>query len=138
MSQRPIHSGEHRGCTSSLFFAVTCFFLNHFEELQTVLFEVELITNNAPLTYFYPNTIETCLTSNHSLFGRQLLYSSNTTSTVVWNLTVLSSTTLNQISNYFLSRWRYEYVLNLRETPGTSKLNINSQIRCPNTFGGFP
>ena len=138
MSQRPIHWGEHRGCTPSLFFAVTCFFLNHFEELQTILFEVDLITNNAPLTYFYPNTIETCLTSNHSLFGRQLLYSSNTTSTVVWNLTVLSSTTLNQISNHFLSRWRYEYVLNLRETPGISKLNINSQIRCPNTSGGFP
>ena len=121
-----------------LIFCSTCFFLSHFEELQTVLLEVELITNNAPLTYFYLNTIETCLASNHSLFGRQLLYSSNTTSTVVWNLTVLSSTTLNQISNHFLSRWRYEYVLNLRETPGTSKLNINSQIRCPNTFGGFP
>ena len=33
-----------------LFFAITCFFCNHFEELQTVLFEVELIINNAPLT----------------------------------------------------------------------------------------
>ena len=103
-----------------------------------MLFEVEMIINNARLTYVYPNTIETCLTSNHLLFGRQLLYSSNKTSTVVWNLTVLSSTTLNQISNHFLSRWRYEYVVNLCETPGTPKLNINSQIRCPNTFGGFP
>ena len=36
------------------------FFCNHFEELQTVLFEVELIINNAPLAYAYPNTIETC------------------------------------------------------------------------------
>ena len=69
------------------------FFCSHFEELQTVLFEVELIINNAPLTYVYPNTIEACLTPNHLLFGRQLLYSSNTTSTVVRNLTVLSSTT---------------------------------------------
>ena len=39
-------------------------------ELQNALFEVELIINNAPLTYVYPNTIETCLTPNHLLFGR--------------------------------------------------------------------
>ena len=75
------------------FFAITVFFCNHFEELRTVLFEVQLIINNAPLTYIYPNTIETCLTPNHLLFGRKLLYSSHTTSTVVRNLTVLSSTT---------------------------------------------
>ena len=46
------------------------FFFNHFEELQNVLFEVELIINNAPLIYVYPNTIEICLTPNHLLFGR--------------------------------------------------------------------
>ena len=37
------------------------FFCNHFEELQTELLEVELIVNNAPLTYVCPNTIETCV-----------------------------------------------------------------------------
>ena len=89
-----------------LIYVITCFFCNHFEEVQTVLFEVELIINKAPLTYVYPNTIETCLTFNHLLFGRQLLHSSNTTSTVVRNLTVLSSTTdkINCISNHFLDR----------------------------------
>ena len=89
------------------------FFCNHFEELQTVLFEVELIFNNSSLTYVYLNTIETCLTPNHLLFGRQLLYSSNTTSTAVRNLTVLSSTTdnINRISNHVLDRWRHEYIL---------------------------
>ena len=49
------------------------FFYNHFEELQTVLFKVELI--NMRLTYVYPNTIETYFTPNHLVFGRQLLYS---------------------------------------------------------------
>ena len=33
------------------FFRITCVCCNHFEELQTMLFEVELIINNAPLTY---------------------------------------------------------------------------------------
>ena len=93
------------------------FFCDHFEELQTVLIKVKLIINNAPLTYVYPNTIKTYLTPNHLLFGRQLLCYSNTTSTVVRNLTVLSSTTdkINHISNDFWHRWRHGYVLNLRE-----------------------
>ena len=68
------------------FFLITFFLCNHFEELQTVLFEVELIINNAALTYVNPNTTKTCLIPNHLLFGRQLSYSSNTASTVVRNL----------------------------------------------------
>ena len=48
-------------------------FCNHFEELQTMLFEVELIINNAPLIYVYPNIIDTCLTPNYLLFDRQLV-----------------------------------------------------------------
>ena len=117
-----------RGGGRSPFFAATYFFCNNFEKLQTVLFEVELIINNKLLTYLYPNTIETCFTPNHLLFGRQLLYSSNTTSTVVRNLTVLSSTTgkINCISNHFLDKWRHGYVVNLRDTQRTSKLKINS------------
>ena len=76
------------------FFAAICFICNHFEELPTVVFEDELIINNPPLAYVYPNnTIEICSSPNHFLFGRQLLYSSNTTPTVVRNLTILSSTT---------------------------------------------
>ena len=91
--------------------------------------EVKLIVNNAPFTYVHPNTIKTCLTINHLLFGRQLLYYSNTASTVVRNLTVFSSTTdkINRISTHFWHRWRHEYVVNLREAERTSKLNINSK-----------
>ena len=106
------------------------------EELQTVLTEVKLIINNAPNAPHLnnapdirlPNTIKTYLTPNHLLFGRQLLCYSNTTSTVVRDLTVLSSTTdkINRISNNF---WHntHEYVVNLCETQRASKLNINSQ-----------
>ena len=63
------------------------------------------------------------------LFVRQLLYSSKTTSTVVRNRTVLSNTTdkINRISNHFRDGWRHEYVVNLRETQRTLKLNINSK-----------
>ena len=93
------------------------FFCNHFEALQTVLFEVELIINNVllPLTQVYPNTIQTCLTLNHFLFGRHLLYSSNTTLTLIRNLTFLSNPTDNWIGEN----------INLRETQRTSKVKID-------------
>ena len=96
------------------------FFCNHFEELQTV--------NWSYWKCVYPNTIKTSLTLNHLLFGRQLLYYSNTTSTVVRNLTLLSSTNdkRNRMSSHFWHRWRHEYIVNLREAQRTSKLNINS------------
>ena len=113
------------------FFRNHLFFCNHFEDLQTVLIKVKLIINNAPLRYVYPNTIKTCLTLNHLLFGRQSSYCSNTTSTVVRSLTVLSSTTgkIKHISNHLWHRWRHEYVLlNLRETQRTSKLNIKEVL----------
>ena len=84
---------------------------------------------------FYPNTIQTCLTCNHLLFGRQLLNSSNTTSTEATNLTVLSSTTdkINRITNHFWDWWRQEYVVNLHETQRTSKLNIKG-VKEPRHF----
>ena len=92
--------GGEEGATP-LLFCNLLFFYNNFEELRTVLFEVELIIK---LTYVCPNTIETCLTPNLLLFGRQLFHSSNTSSTVVRNLTVLSRTTdkINRIGNPFL------------------------------------
>ena len=105
------------------------FFHNRFEELQTMLIKVKLIINNPLLTYVYPNTSKTYSTPNNLLFGRQLLCYSNTTSTVVRNLTVLSSTIdkINRISNHFRHRCRYEYVVNLCETQRASILNVNFQ-----------
>ena len=43
--------------TRAPYFLQSLAFCNHFEELQTMLFEVELIINDAPLIYVYPNTI---------------------------------------------------------------------------------
>ena len=66
---------------------------------------------------------------NHLLFGRQLLYSSKTKSTVVRNVTVFSSTTdeINRLRTlFFKDRLRYIYVVNLSKTQRISKLNTNS------------
>ena len=44
------------------------------EELFTLLFEIERIVSNCPITYLYPNDLEPCITPNRLLFGRQLEY----------------------------------------------------------------
>ena len=62
--QRQIQGRGVRGAGGP-FFLITYFFCNRFEELQTMLFEVELTINTAPLIYVYRNTIETCLKPNY-------------------------------------------------------------------------
>ena len=130
-SEAHLKGGRARGACPP-FLGNHLFFCDLFEELHTVFIEVKLIINNAPLTCIYPNTINRYLTPNHLVFARQLLYYSNTTSTVIGNLTVLSSTTdkINHISNHFWHRWRHEFEVNLREAQRASKLNTNSQKLC--------
>ena len=102
------------------FFCNHLIFCDHLEGLQTVFIEVKLIINHAPLTYVYPNTVKTYLTPNHMLFRRQLLCYPNTKSTLIRNLTVLSSSTdkINSFSYHFWPRCKHEYVVNLHETNG--------------------
>ena len=44
----------------------------NYNELQTILFEVEGILHNRPLIYYYADNNETCITPNHFLFRRVL------------------------------------------------------------------
>ena len=52
--------------------------MSHYRQkglLQTVLYEVEQIISNRPMTYYYSDNEESCLTPNHLLHGRTLRYS---------------------------------------------------------------
>ena len=48
-----------------------------YEELSTLLFEIERIVNYRHITYLYPNHLESYVTTNLLLFGCQLEYSSS-------------------------------------------------------------
>ena len=44
-----------------------------FDELTTILVEVEAVLNSRPLTYVYSDDVEEPLTSSHLVIGRRLL-----------------------------------------------------------------
>ena len=43
-----------------------------YNELQAVLYETEAMLNNCPITYYYEDQSECCLTPSHLLYGRTL------------------------------------------------------------------
>ena len=88
-----------------------------FNELQVLLYEIELAQNPRPLGFVYNNVLEEILTPAHLLFGRKL-YACNSSiqDNVEINLYLPKRVHLiNMLLNHFWSRWQKEYVTLLRE-----------------------
>ena len=85
-----------------------------YEELQIVLYEVEQIINNRPITYYYSDNEESCLTPNHLLYGRTLKYSNFSCDSAPGEL--ITPKKLDNLLSHFWERWRKEYLVNLRES----------------------
>ena len=100
----------------------------NYEQLQTILFEVETIINNRPITYFYDDESEICLTPNHLLFGRNLLLSNPADNELSYphSNEFIKPSKLQNIINHFWDRWRKEYLVNLREY---HRINCNKKNR---------
>ena len=91
-----------------------------YEELLTVLVEVEAVLNSRPLAYVYAEDIEEPLTPSHLLIGRRLLtlpapqqcgeVPSSTQETVTRRARYQ-----RVLADHFWRRWRKEYLLSLRE-----------------------
>ena len=95
----------------------------NYEQLYTVLLEIESILNNRPLTYIYPNDLEECVTPNHLLYGRKLNFTSTNSSTAYDSHETANHQVVADIINQFWKRWLKEYVVNLRETHKFSNQN---------------
>ena len=93
-----------------------------YEELVTVITEVEGTINSRPLTYIYSDDIEEPITPAHLILGRRILTlplnpveledeDYNDTSTALQR----RARYLNRLLESFWKRWRNEYLLSLRE-----------------------
>ena len=101
-----------------------------FDELNTLLIEIESVINSRPLTFVYSDSegISYALTPAHLLYGRWLVTSPNASHFDVINTNEsLTRRTRNQkyLLTQFVNRWRKDYLLNLREFR-TVKLNGKS------------
>ena len=89
-----------------------------YEELETILIEIEGVLNSRPLTYVYDELTESPLTPSCLVIGRRLIEQPTT-----WNDEAMASTVkslgkraryLEKILNHFRGRWK-EYLTGIRE-----------------------
>lgn len=101
-----------------------------YEELETVLVEIEGVLNSRPLTYVYEELTEPPLTPSCLVIGRRVLQQPP-----LWKPTREMSTSralgkraryLEKILSHFRDRWKKEYLTGIREY---QKLQINEPVR---------
>ena len=92
----------------------------NFEELRTLLVEIEGTLNNRPLTYVYDDEegISYPLTPSHLIYGRQVASTpSDRQFEIVSTNNSLTKRALyhKRLLNEFTKKWRKEYLLSIRE-----------------------
>ena len=94
-----------------------------YDELNTVLVEVEAVVNSRPLTYVSLDDFEELLTLSHLLIGRRLLSlpddlgcldDGDEEFTVDGDTLQRRARHLNSVVNHLWKRWAKEYLLELR------------------------
>ena len=108
-----------------------------YKELLTATVEVKMILNSLPLSYVSTEDLEEPLTPSHLLTGRRLLslpernYNEDDPDFDI-NLDTDSLTRrmrhLSNVMNHFWSRWRNEYLMELREYHRVEKRHIGETV----------
>ena len=109
-----------------------------FNELLTVLHEIELILNSKPLTYVTDDVVDDVLTPNHVLFGRNLLPvnedesphdAANDTADTPDKLTARMREIQRPVTKFWKD-WRNDYLLDLREQmrPHNNAVDVKAKI----------
>ena len=91
-----------------------------YEELSTILTEIEGILNSRPITYVYPDVDDEPLTQAHLLIGRRLITLPEEQEVDNWVDDSSESLTkraryVDKLLHHFWHRWRKEYLVDLRE-----------------------
>ena len=90
----------------------------NYEELFTIMTEVEAVLNSRPLTYMYSEDMETPLTPSHLVMGKRSLTLPDTTIKESNEVDLRSDSMrrakyLQTLSMHFWNRFRREYLLSL-------------------------
>ena len=90
-----------------------------YDELRTILVEIEAIINCRPLCYQYSDDVDDMLTPSHLITGRRLLSRCNSVPLDVYdeNEKTLKNRAmyLRTLLDHYEKRWRKEYLTELRE-----------------------
>ena len=87
----------------------------NYEELLTVIKEVENIINNRPLIYMYDDINEQVLTPNKLLFGRNLEVTASSDEVIVEKDLSKREHYVNRLIEDWWKKWRDDYLVELRE-----------------------
>ena len=97
-----------------------------YDELLTTLFEGEAILNSRPLTFVFSEDLEEPLTPSHLIYGKRVLSCPTVDSDDVDVALIQRDSLLhrlkhlNMLLDHFWSRWRKEYLLELRNAHRSS------------------
>ena len=98
-----------------------------YEELETVIYEVECVINSRPLTYIDTDGCEEPVTPNHLMFGHNLHLANNEPSAIDSGNSKISSKRRflyrQKLLRDFQARWTREYLATLRERQKIPKTN---------------
>ena len=86
-----------------------------YEELLTVLSEIQAVINNRPLTFLYDEPADEALTPNHLLFGRKINFEASDYKVPIETDVSNRYIYLQSIIDHYWKRWRTEYLTELRE-----------------------
>ena len=97
----------------------------NFEELRTILVEVETTINNCPLTYMYNGSegVSYPLTPSDIIYGRKIAVTPNRRQfkVVSTNQSLTKKAKHKKLLlNHFTKRWRNEFLLSLREASSSN------------------
>eukprot|EP00112_Aurelia_sp_Birch-Aquarium-sp1_P020282 Seg5190.2 transcript_id=Seg5190.2/GoldUCD/mRNA.D3Y31 product="hypothetical protein" protein_id=Seg5190.2/GoldUCD/D3Y31 len=94
-----------------------------YDELHTVVTEIEAVLNSRPLTYLYADELEEALTPSHLIMGRRLLTLPEVSPTEEEDkdfderedVARRRERYLSKVLNHYWKRWKTEYLVDLRE-----------------------
>ena len=102
-----------------------------YDELQTLVLEIELILNNRPIDADFDDSQEV-VTPNHLTFGRRLNTMGDTDAVEMCSndadyRPVKGKRVIDTILNHFWKRWRKEYLTSLRDLQRKTNVSKGSQ-----------